>query len=98
MTNQENTARLLPDVAVHAQPHLAGALDWVGMAEIQVPVRFDAGDGDVQRASARVPISWTRCWIDRLTNWWKTAPARSRTCSEATYWSATGSIGMSESA
>lgn len=54
MPNQENTARLLPDVAVHAQPHLAGALDWVGMADIQVPVRFDAGDGDVQRASARV--------------------------------------------
>jgi GTP cyclohydrolase I len=54
MSNQENTARLLPDVAVHAQPHLAGALDWVGMADIQVPVLFDAGDGDVQRASARV--------------------------------------------
>jgi GTP cyclohydrolase I len=54
MSNQENTARLLPDVAVHAQPHLAGALDWVGMADIQVPVRFDAGDGEVQRASAKV--------------------------------------------
>lgn len=54
MSNPETTARLLPDVAVHAQPHLAGALDWVGMAEIQVPVRFDAGDGDVQRGSARV--------------------------------------------
>lgn len=54
MPNQENTARLLPDVAVHAQPHLAGALDWVGMAEIQVPVLFDAGDGQVQRSSARV--------------------------------------------
>ena len=54
MPNQENTARLLPDVAVHAQPHLAGALDWVGMAEIQVPVLFDAGDGQAQRASARV--------------------------------------------
>jgi GTP cyclohydrolase I len=53
MPNQENTARLLPDVAVHAQPHLAGALDWVGMADIQVPVRFDAGDGEVQRASAK---------------------------------------------
>jgi GTP cyclohydrolase I len=52
--NQENTARLLPDVAVHAQPHLAGALDWVGMADIQVPVLFDAGDGQAQRASARV--------------------------------------------
>lgn len=54
MPNQENTARLLPDVAVHAQPHLAGALDWVGMAEIQVPVLFDAGDGAVTRTSARV--------------------------------------------
>jgi GTP cyclohydrolase I len=54
MPNQENTARLLPDVAVHAQPHLAGALDWVGMADIQVPVMFDAGDGQPQRASARV--------------------------------------------
>jgi GTP cyclohydrolase I len=54
MPNQENTARLLPDVAVHAQPHLAGALDWVGMAEIQVPVLFDGGDGEVQRTSARV--------------------------------------------
>jgi GTP cyclohydrolase IB len=54
MPNQENTVRLLPDVAVHAQPHLAGALDWVGMADIQVPVLFDAGDGEIQRASARV--------------------------------------------
>ena len=54
MPNQENTARLLPDVAVHAQPHLAGALDWVGMADIQVPVLFDAGDGEVHRASAKV--------------------------------------------
>ncbi|MEP7184981.1 MAG: GTP cyclohydrolase FolE2 [Rhodanobacter sp.] len=54
MPNQENTARLLPDVAMHAQPHLAGALDWVGMADIQVPVLFDAGDGEVHRASAKV--------------------------------------------
>ena len=54
MSNQENTARLLPDVAVHANPHLAGALDWVGMADIQVPVHFDAGDGELHRASAKV--------------------------------------------
>jgi len=54
MYTEENTARLLPDVAVHAQPHLVGELDWVGMDGIEVPVRFDAGDGDVQRASARV--------------------------------------------
>lgn len=54
MYNQESTARLLPDVAHHAEPHLTGALDWVGMGGIEVPVLFDAGDGDIQRASARV--------------------------------------------
>ena len=52
MLKQENVVRLLPDVAVHTQ--LGGTLDWVGMADIQVPVLFDAGDGDSQRASARV--------------------------------------------
>ncbi|MEO7065578.1 MAG: GTP cyclohydrolase FolE2 [Rhodanobacter sp.] len=54
MPKQEITARLLPDVAAHAQPHLVGALDWVGMANIQVPVHFDAGDGTAQRTNARV--------------------------------------------
>jgi len=54
MHSHENTARLLPDVAVQAQPHLAGALDWVGMDGIEVPVRFDAGDGHLERASAQV--------------------------------------------
>jgi GTP cyclohydrolase I len=54
MHSHENTARLLPDVAIQAQPHLAGALDWVGMDGIEVPVRFDAGDGQVERASAQV--------------------------------------------
>ncbi|NUR24057.1 GTP cyclohydrolase FolE2 [Frateuria sp.] len=54
MHSHENTARLLPDVAVQAQPHLAGALDWVGMDGIEVPVHFDAGDGKVDRASAQV--------------------------------------------
>jgi len=54
MHSHENTARLMPDVATQAQPHLAGALDWVGMDGIDVPVRFDAGDGELQRASAQV--------------------------------------------
>ncbi|TAL84293.1 MAG: GTP cyclohydrolase I FolE2 [Rhodanobacter sp.] len=54
MHSHENTARLMPDVATQAQPHLAGALDWVGMDGIEVPVHFDAGDGEVQRASAQV--------------------------------------------
>src|SRR5690348_4126428 len=54
MHTHENTVRLMPDVASQAQPHLAGALDWVGMDGIEVPVLFDAGDGVVQRSSAQV--------------------------------------------
>ncbi|GGA36789.1 GTP cyclohydrolase FolE2 [Dyella nitratireducens] len=54
MHTHENTVRLMPDVASQAQPHLAGALDWVGMDGIEVPVLFDAGDGSVQRSSAQV--------------------------------------------
>lgn len=42
----------MPDVA--AQPHLGGALDWVGMAGIVAPVRIDAGDGTTQAVHARI--------------------------------------------
>ena len=44
----------MPDVATLTHAHLGGALDWVGMEGIQAPVRFDGGDGDLQRASARI--------------------------------------------
>ncbi len=53
MSLHETPARLLPDVAAQAQAQLAGVLDWVGMSDIQVPVLFDAGDGELQRVSAR---------------------------------------------
>lgn len=56
MATRENAARLMPDVANQSQSHLTGRLDWVGMDGIEVPVRFDAGDGDIQRASARVGV------------------------------------------
>lgn len=46
----------LPDVAVHAHPHPGAVLDWVGMNGIEMPVHLDAGNGDVQRASARVGL------------------------------------------
>lgn len=45
---------LMPDVAIQPQPYLGAALDWVGMDGIEMSVRFDAGDGDVQRSSAKV--------------------------------------------
>ena len=50
----ENTARVLPDVAV--QPHLAqaGVLDWVGMGEIEMPVLMQADDGRTLSSGARV--------------------------------------------
>src|SRR6266849_7673692 len=36
-----------------------------------------------KRSSSRSPILWTRCWIDSLTNSWKTTCTTSRTCSAA---------------
>jgi Uncharacterized conserved protein len=45
---------LLPDVATQTQPYLGAALDWVGMDGIEMSVRFDPGDGDIQRSPARV--------------------------------------------
>ena len=48
-------ANPLPDVAAHAHSHPA-VLDWVGMDGIEMPVHFDGGNGDVQRASARVGL------------------------------------------
>ena len=52
-TNHRNAARPLPDVAEDAQTGLAGALDWVGMDEIEIPVLVAGADGQVQRVSAR---------------------------------------------
>lgn len=50
----DNTARVLPDVAV--QPHLAqaGVLDWVGMGDIEMPVLMQADDGRTVSSGARV--------------------------------------------
>ena len=51
----ENTARvLLPDVANEARPVHAGALDWVGMGDIEVPVLLAGDDGVPMRTPARV--------------------------------------------
>lgn len=49
-----NARIAMPDVAALAHAHLGGALEWVGMEGIEAPVLFDAGDGDPQRASARI--------------------------------------------
>ncbi|MFK2917894.1 GTP cyclohydrolase I FolE2 [Dyella koreensis] len=46
----------MPDVAADARPHSDGLLDWVGMDRIDGVVRFDAGDGEIQRCRARIGV------------------------------------------
>lgn len=43
-----------PDVAAETLPLDGDAIDWVGMQGIEIPILFDAGDGDPQRCRARV--------------------------------------------
>ncbi|MEO7323792.1 MAG: GTP cyclohydrolase FolE2 [Dokdonella sp.] len=54
MTSKPSTQRTMPDVASEAQTARAGALDWVGMDEIEMPVLLAGATGQVQRLSARV--------------------------------------------
>ncbi|HSN01395.1 MAG TPA: GTP cyclohydrolase FolE2 [Rudaea sp.] len=51
---QSNSAHSLPDVANDAQTGAAGALDWVGMENIALPVRLVAADGETMQSAARV--------------------------------------------
>ena len=51
---RENTQRTMPDVAGERHADRAGALDWVGMDRIQMPVLLTDADGRAYRADARV--------------------------------------------
>src|SRR5688572_27194261 len=51
---KDNTARPLPDVAADPRPALAGALDWVGMERIEMPVLLADGRGGTTTAPAKV--------------------------------------------
>ena len=55
MTSDNAIRRLLPDVASEANPAQAGALDWVGMDSVEMPVLLAGGPGiEPQRLSARI--------------------------------------------
>lgn len=41
----DNAVRQMPDIAAEARPAVAGTLDWVGMGEIEVPVRLPDSEG-----------------------------------------------------
>lgn len=50
----DNTVRAMPDIAAEARPGVAGALEWVGMGEIEVPVMIADESGVPVRTPARV--------------------------------------------
>lgn len=54
MRTTENALRAMPDVAKEARPDVAGALDWVGMGDIEVPVELASHDGRTVQSGARV--------------------------------------------
>lgn len=51
-----NTQHELPDIAAEAHPDHAGALDWVGMDGIDLPLRHAGAHGQVLTAPARVMV------------------------------------------
>ena len=54
MSPTPNTRRTMPDVATEREAARAGALDWVGMDAIEMPVVFGDSPERAQRLSARV--------------------------------------------
>lgn len=46
--------RSMPDIAKEAEPAIAATLDWVGMAEIAMPLRLVGADEAVVQSAARV--------------------------------------------
>lgn len=50
----ESPHSVLPDVVSHERPAQIGALDWVGMDGIALPLLVEDGDGLVHRTAARV--------------------------------------------
>ncbi len=56
MTSRDNIQRDLPDIASVAHPDHAGALDWVGMEGIDLPIRYADSRDAVMTASARASV------------------------------------------
>jgi len=54
MNLKDNILRDMPDIANEAHPHAEGYLDWVGMNEIEVPVRVEDDAGNLIQSSAIV--------------------------------------------
>ncbi|MGL6289897.1 MAG: GTP cyclohydrolase FolE2 [Silanimonas sp.] len=51
---RENVVRIMPDIANDARPATAGQLAWVGMGEIEAPVRVVSAGGEPVATPARI--------------------------------------------
>ncbi|MCF6263182.1 MAG: GTP cyclohydrolase FolE2 [Xanthomonadales bacterium] len=47
-------SREMPDIANEGKAQEVGELDWVGMDEIELPVRIETDQGEIQQSNARV--------------------------------------------
>lgn len=52
--SRENVVRIMPDIANEARPVVAGQLAWVGMGQIEAPIRLVQTDGSTMAAAARI--------------------------------------------
>src|SRR5210317_1257355 len=50
----DNVLRDMPDIANDATPSVAGKLEWVGMNDIELPVRIEDDQGNLIQSTARV--------------------------------------------
>lgn len=53
-SSNQNTARVMPDVANDVKPAIAGVLEWVGMGDMEMPVSVSDANGRVVTSGARV--------------------------------------------
>lgn len=54
MKHRPKAVSNMPDVASHIGPQIAGQLDWVGMNEIELPIKLEGADGERLQTTARI--------------------------------------------
>ena len=57
--SQDNAVRVMPDIASEARPAVSGALDWVGMGDIEVPLQLGGADGE-----ASTPVALVTAYVN----------------------------------
>ena len=50
----DSILREMPDIANEDRPSVAGKLEWVGMNDIELPVRIEDDQGNLIQSTARV--------------------------------------------